>query len=121
MKQLNKIWILLALGFGMACSDIDPTEPNYDPLKTSVANSEKLLDKEWWSQTPFVHVHYFKADGTYNGQGKWGWINESDSMYTQEIENLSDSIIWQIKDITQNSFWAKTKKSNGYMEFTYTP
>jgi hypothetical protein len=121
MIQLNKIWILLALGLGIACSDMEPTEPNYDPLKTSVANSEKLLDKEWWSQTPFVHVHYFKADGTYNGQGKWGWINESDSMYTQEIENLSDSIIWQIKDITQNSFWAKTKKSNGYMEFTYTP
>jgi hypothetical protein len=121
MIQLNKIWILLALGLGIACSDMEPTEPTYSSEETSVPNSQKLLDKAWWSETPFVHYHYFAVDGTYNGLGKWAWLNGSDSQYTQDIADKGDTIIWQIKDISETSFWAKTKKSNGYMEFTYTP
>jgi hypothetical protein len=82
-----------------------------------VPNAEKLYNKEWWSTTPFRHVHKFRDNGTYNARGVWSWLNASDSLFTQEIEGASDTIIWQIRDVTDTSFWANTKRAKGWMEF----
>jgi hypothetical protein len=121
MTYTAKLTSFFALALLVACSDMEPGEPKYSSTETSVPNSQKLLDKAWWSETPFVHYHYFAKDGTYNGLGKWAWINGSDSLYTQDIAEKGDTIIWQIKDISETSFWAKTKKAKGFMEFKHTP
>ena len=75
MNKTLLVLIGLTLGaFLQACGTDDISE--VIPAKT--VNKALLYDKDWNYDGQTWHV--FSTDGTWNGNGTWEWLNNSDSM-----------------------------------------
>ena len=76
-KKMNKtVLVVLGLTLGAFVSSCGGDEGEVTPSRT--VNKALLTDKDWNrnGSTWFV----FHADGKYNREGTWKWLNNSDSM-----------------------------------------
>jgi len=75
---MNKtLLVLIGLTLGVFLQACGPDEtPAVTPAKT--VNKSLLYDKDWNYNGATWHV--FSTDGTWNGNGTWEWLNNSDSM-----------------------------------------
>ncbi len=75
MNKTLLVLIGLTLGVFLQACGTDET-PAVTPAKT--VNKALLYDKDWNYEGNTWHV--FETDGTYNNDGTWKWLNNSDSM-----------------------------------------
>lgn len=87
---MNKTLLIicgLALGaFLQSCGTDD--SPAVTPTKT--VNKSLLYDKDWNRDGSTWHV--FESDGTWNNDGTWKWLNNSDSM--EVMDQFGTSILY---------------------------
>jgi hypothetical protein len=75
MNKTLLVLIGLTLGAFLQACGTDET-PDVTPAKT--VNKALLYDKDWNANGATWHA--FSTDGTWNGNGTWKWLNDSDSM-----------------------------------------
>lgn len=80
MNKTLLVLIGLTLGAFLQACGTDETPAVNPPAKT--VNKSLLYDKDWNYDGNTWHV--FEADGTYNNDGTWKWLNNSDSMEINE-------------------------------------
>jgi len=89
MNKTLLVLIGLTLGAFLQACGTDDIPAVTSPAKT--VNKSLLYDKDWNYDGQTWHV--FSTDGTWNGNGTWKWLNNSDSMEVND-DILGTSVIY---------------------------
>ncbi|MCB9261851.1 MAG: hypothetical protein H6607_05700 [Flavobacteriales bacterium] len=119
MKKFAQYFlIVMAVIAFQSCGD-DGTSTNDNNTSTGkLTDSDKklLYDKVWYPATAGTGLdHEFLNDGTFrlsqSLEGRWTWVNKSDTMDIQDAQNNRFKYIFQSATATSMSFKAS---SDGY-------
>lgn len=120
MKNFKIVLATVSLLFVLhACKEKTTTEPT----TAKTLNKALLYNKTWYAQSG--HQHKFLDNGVYiAGEGKWKWLNNSDSMAIKATEFTPEKI-WYFKSCTSTemecTLGSDGKRVNAWVLYKDTP